>query len=79
VLCGLAKKISRETRDDRRELDCVWNARFAVCGSCCKVELREVGVAAVRVRRVELRLDSERYESERRVCVTCSAKWSFAS
>jgi len=76
VLSGLAKKISRETTD---ELDCVCNARFAVCGSCCKVELTEVGVAAVRVRRVELRLDNERYERKRRVCVTCSVKWSFAS
>jgi len=37
-----------------------------VCGSYGKVELREVCVAAVRVRRVELRLDSERYESERK-------------
>jgi len=43
-------------------------ARFAVCGSCCKVELRKVCVAAVRVRRVELRLNSERYERKRSLC-----------
>jgi len=51
---------------------------------CCVRQLllsraEKVCVAAVRVRRVELRLDSERYERKRIVCVTCSAKCSFAS
>ena len=64
-LAGLRRKF-HERRQMRVTLRL--EARFAVCGSCCKVELRKVCVAAVRVRRVELRLDSERYERKRSLC-----------